>query len=76
MNVKPCHKRILNHYFIFFIWIFIGVLGCDVWGVWVGAGASVFFGWMLSIFIAYKVANKEIGGLWQKVKYKSEQPYL
>jgi Na+-driven multidrug efflux pump len=50
----------------FFIWIFIGVLGCDVWGVWVGAGVSVFFGWMLSIFIAYKVANKEIGGLWQK----------
>ena len=50
----------------FFIWIFIGVLGCDVWGGWVGAGVSVFFGWMLSIFIAYKVANKEIGGLWQK----------
>ena len=50
----------------FFIWIFIGVLGCDVWGVWVGAGVSVFFGWVLSIFITYKVANKEIGGLWQK----------
>jgi putative MATE family efflux protein len=50
----------------FFIWIFIGVLGSDIWGVWVGAGVSVFFGWGLSIFIAYKIANKEIGGLWQK----------
>jgi len=46
-----------------FIWFFIIVLDFDIWGVWLGAGTSVVFGWMLSIFIAYRVARREIGGL-------------
>ena len=46
-----------------FIWFFIMVLDFDIWGVWIGAGMSVIFGWMLSIFIAYRVARREIGGL-------------
>ena len=46
-----------------FIWLFISVLHFDIWGVWIGAGMSVIFGWILSIFIAYRVARREIGGL-------------
>ena len=46
-----------------FIWFFIIVLDFDIWGVWIGAAMSVIFGWMLSIFIAYRVARREIGGL-------------
>ena len=45
-----------------FIWFFIIVLDFDIWGVWIGAAMSVIFGWMLSIFIAYRVARREIGG--------------
>lgn len=47
----------------FFIWFLIVVLDFDIWGVWIGAAMSVIFGWMLSIFIAYRVARREIGGL-------------
>ena len=46
-----------------FIWFFVMVLDFDIWGVWIGAGLSVIFGWMLSIFLAYRVARREIGGL-------------
>ena len=46
-----------------FIWFFVMVLDFDIWGVWIGAGMSVIFGWMLSIFLAYRVARREIGGL-------------
>ena len=46
-----------------FIWFFIIVLDFDIWGGWIGAAMSVIFGWMLSIFIAYRVARREIGGL-------------
>ena len=47
----------------FFIWFLIVILDFDIWGVWIGAAMSVIFGWMLSIFIAYRVARREIGGL-------------
>ena len=46
-----------------FIWFFIMVLDFDIWGVWIGAGMSVIFGWMLSILIVYRVARREIGRL-------------
>ena len=46
-----------------FIWMFISVLGFGVWGVWLGAGTSVILGWILSMFIAGRIARIEIGGL-------------
>jgi hypothetical protein len=43
--------------------MFISVLGFGVWGVWLGAGTSVILGWILSMFIAGRIARIEIGGL-------------
>lgn len=42
-----------------FIWLYIGVLGFDVWGVWYGIGTAVSSGWVLAIFAARHVANQE-----------------
>lgn len=47
----------------FFIWIFIGVLDFDVWGVWFGVGAAVSTGWLIALYIADRIARQEIGGL-------------
>lgn len=47
----------------FFIWLFIGVLGFDVWGVWLGIATSVTTGWVIALAIAYFIAKHEIGGL-------------
>lgn len=42
-----------------FIWLYLGVLGFDVWGVWYGIGTAVSSGWVLAIFAARHVANQE-----------------
>ncbi len=47
----------------FFVWLLVGVLGMDVWGVWLGIGLAVSTGWALSLVIAQRVAAQEIGGL-------------
>ncbi len=47
----------------FFIWLMIGVMGFDVWGVWIGIGISVCTGWILALIVAHHVAKQEIGGL-------------
>ena len=47
----------------FFIWVFISLLGFDVWGVWLGIGVAVSSGWVIALFVAAKVAEREIGGL-------------
>jgi putative MATE family efflux protein len=47
----------------FFIWILVGVLGFDVWGVWLGIAASVTTGWGIALYVANHVAKHEIGGL-------------
>ena len=47
----------------FFIWIFIGILDFSVWGVWLGIATAVTSGWMVSLIIANKIANDQIGGL-------------
>lgn len=46
-----------------FIWIFVGVLGFDVWGVWFGIGTAVTTGWLIALVVAHRVARQEIGGL-------------
>jgi len=47
----------------FFIWLLVGVMGMDVWGVWLGIGIAVSTGWVLALVIASRVASQEIGGL-------------
>jgi len=52
----------------FFIWIFIGVLDFDVWGIWLGIAAAVASGWVLSIIVVNQVARHTIGGLFTSVE--------
>ena len=47
----------------FFIWVYISWLRYDLQGVWFGIAFAVVTGWALSLTIAFKVAQKEIGGL-------------
>jgi Na+-driven multidrug efflux pump len=50
----------------FFIWVFISVFNFGILGVWLGAAVSVILGGLLSLTIAYRVAQFEIGGFWHK----------
>ncbi len=45
----------------FFIWIFIGVLGFDVWGVWFGIGTAVVSGWFIAMVITYQIGTRLLG---------------
>lgn len=47
----------------FFIWLFIAVLGFDVWGVWLGIAVAVSSGWVIALLVAAKVADQQMGGL-------------
>jgi len=47
----------------FFVWLLIGVLDMDVWGVWLAIGIAVSTGWVLALFVARHIARQEIGGL-------------
>ena len=47
----------------FFVWLLIGVVGMDVWGVWLGIGIAVATGWVIALIVARHIANQEIGGL-------------
>lgn len=47
----------------FFIWVFIGVMGFDVWGVWFGIATAVTSGWLIALYVANRVAKQHIGGL-------------
>ncbi len=49
----------------FFIWLLVGVIGMDVWGVWLGIGIAVSTGWVIALLVAARVARQEIGGLRQ-----------
>ena len=43
-----------------FIWVFIALLGFDVWGVWLGIGTAVTSGWVIAMFVARRVARQEM----------------
>ncbi len=47
----------------FFVWLLVGVLGMDVWGVFLGIAIAVATGWLLSLAIVVRMARDEIGGL-------------
>jgi len=47
----------------FFVWLLVGVIGMDVWGVWLGIGLAVSSGWVIALVVAFRVAQQEIGGL-------------
>ena len=46
-----------------FIWIYVGLMGFDVWGVWFGIGTAVTTGWIIALAVAHGIAKREIGGL-------------
>lgn len=46
----------------FFIWVFISVLGFDVWGVWLGIATAVTTGWIVAMIVAYRVAKSALLG--------------
>ncbi len=45
-----------------FVWLFVGVLGFDVWGVWFGIATAVSSGWIVALFVARKVGKEELSG--------------
>lgn len=47
----------------FFIWIFIGPLGFNVWGVWFGIATSVTSGWLIALIVVSQISKREMGGL-------------
>ncbi|MEO0943752.1 MAG: MATE family efflux transporter [Pseudomonadota bacterium] len=47
----------------FFVWLLVGVVGMDVWGVWIGIGLAVGSGWLLALVVVTRIARTEIGGL-------------
>ena len=47
----------------FFIWVFIGVLDFEVWGVWFGIATAVASGWLVALVVVRNVAKTSIGGL-------------
>ena len=47
----------------FFIWLYIGVLGFNVWGVWFGIATAVTSGWVVALFVVNMIAKRHIGGL-------------
>ncbi|WP_293448006.1 MATE family efflux transporter [Planktotalea sp.] len=47
----------------FFIWLLIGVMGLDVWGVWLAIAAAVSSGWVIALILTIRIANDKIGGL-------------
>jgi Na+-driven multidrug efflux pump len=47
----------------FFIWLLVGIVGMDVWGVWLAIGTAVFTGWIIAMFVAIRVGRDNIGGL-------------
>ena len=49
----------------FFSWIYVGLFGFGVIGVWFGIATSVVSGWLISLVVAEFVARKSIGGLWK-----------
>lgn len=47
----------------FFIWVYIALLGFDVWGVWLGIATAVSTGWIMALIVALRVSQQTIGGL-------------
>lgn len=48
-----------------FIWIFVGVMGFDVWGVWFGIATAVTSGWIIAMIVVERVARMHMGGLFR-----------
>ncbi|WP_085309405.1 MATE family efflux transporter [Planktotalea arctica] len=47
----------------FFIWLLVGVVGMDVWGVWLGIAIAVSTGWAIAMLITIRITREKIGGL-------------
>ncbi len=47
----------------FFVWVFIGPLGFNEIGVWLGTAAAVVSGWVIAMALTTKIAQTQIGGL-------------
>lgn len=42
----------------FFIWVFVALLGFDVWGVWFGIATAVTSGWLIALVVIKRVARR------------------
>jgi Na+-driven multidrug efflux pump len=47
----------------FFSWVFIALLGFDVWGVWLGVATVVSTGWIVAMIVAARVLKAAMGGV-------------
>lgn len=47
-----------------FVWLFVGLWGFDIWGVWFGIAASVISGWIIAMIVLQVIAREKIGGMW------------
>ncbi|RLJ40858.1 putative MATE family efflux protein [Litoreibacter meonggei] len=47
----------------FFIWIYVSLIGMDVWGVWIGIATAVITGWGIAMVVTKRIASEKIGGL-------------
>jgi putative MATE family efflux protein len=56
----------------FFVFIYVGILGLGVMGVWFGIATSVVSGWLISLCVAEYVARQEIGGLFKAGAIETE----
>ncbi len=43
-----------------FVWLFVGVWGFDVWGVWFGIATAVSTGWIVALIVARRVGAEEL----------------
>jgi len=43
-----------------FIWMFVGLFGFGVWGVWLGIAAAVTTGWIIALVIAKRISDAEM----------------
>jgi len=48
----------------FFVWLFVGILGLSEVGVWFGVACAVLTGMLIALWVAGRIAQEEIGGLW------------
>ncbi len=57
-----------------FCWIFVGLLGFGIWGVWFAIAASVTSGLMLSLIVAQHVSKPLTGGIFVRISPDRERP--
>lgn len=50
----------------FFVWVFVGLLGFGVIGIFLGIACAVLTGLLIALLVVRRITSQEIGGLWGK----------